>query len=224
MVFKYIFNKAKTSCEMLLKSLKLFWVMLISYVLNADYPPHHTVPIVEKKEEETQLKEAAPTWYQRVAKRFGTVVNPNTELRTSVLQKLEENKKKYKARYCPSAWNARGSYGYLCVCPCSLFRTKGTCLCGLFVSNKAYSYPGMKYQFEKGSGRVLGLVPLDAPSGVEVVKELTIEVPTLPVTPPAILQSTVSITAKTRPIPGIYDCLDFHKPLDLNGRMEMCFA
>jgi ferredoxin-thioredoxin reductase catalytic subunit len=138
-------------------------ITLIAYAHGEDVgkPIEETVPVPVP---EPTMEEAIP-WYEVEAKRLGVMINPNTELRDTVLEGLERNKVKYGERYCPCmnpSYYTKGNPSSL-VCPCYKMEHNQICNCGLFVSNTALSHPGMKYE-TKDDGSV-GLVPLDGTEG-----------------------------------------------------------
>jgi ferredoxin-thioredoxin reductase catalytic subunit len=67
-------------------------------------------------------------WYEKIAERFGMMVNPNAEHRDLILEGLEQKKAAFKARYCPCLTERSKDT----VCPCLKMRTEKVCHCMLF--------------------------------------------------------------------------------------------
>lgn len=144
---------------MLLRSKEVI-VPIIAHINGEDIPEEIPIPTPEPTE-----AQALP-WYEREAKRLGVIVNPNTEIRDTVLEGLERNKAKYGARYCPCmnpSYYGNGKQSSDLVCTCYKMRHNKICHCGLFVSNTAFSHPGMKYETQEDGS--IGLVPMDGTEG-----------------------------------------------------------
>jgi ferredoxin-thioredoxin reductase catalytic chain len=227
-LFKALFNKflerSKAVTNWLKERIKRFFKRLGEIFLYLVNRINGDISLEETPEEVTpetsiallpftKFNETTVPWWEQVAKRLGVHINPNTEIRDTVLEGLERNKEKYGARYCPCEnieYYERKDQPRpaTLVCPCFAMRSEGTCRCGLFdtpikCSPIAISHPGMKY-ITKEDG-TMGLVPLDgseSPSGITYEIQSKIDEANA---------SAPSITASTKePIPYVYDCIDLH--------------
>jgi ferredoxin-thioredoxin reductase catalytic chain len=184
----------------------------------------------------TKFNETTVPWWEQVAKRLGVHINPNTEVRDTVLEGLERNKEKYGARYCPClnpSYYQTGGTAATSVCPCYKMRNNGICHCGLFITHlpetkfpelagqeiPAKGFPGSKYIFDKdGTPQIVPLDGSEGPSEIVEVKSTDGTTELIAEIPPEIQSkideanaSAPSITASTKePIPYVYDCIDLH--------------
>jgi ferredoxin-thioredoxin reductase catalytic chain len=181
--WKYLKKRFVDVIHMMLLRSKEIIVPIIAHINGED------MPITETTEEESL------PWYQRYAKSAGVVINPNTEIRDTVLEGLEHNKTKYGARYCPCmnpSYYGQGKQSSDLVCPCYKMRHNKICHCGLFLTEvpldvkypdlagqtiNSVNHPGMKYQF--GDDGSVKLVNLDGTEGpVTPTESVTEEVKT----------------------------------------------